>query len=223
MNKSVFLVIVLLVLFPSNQVQAQAGSSKTQPPERNLEAQSLYEDGMKRLEMGQVSEALERFQRALKIDSEYAEAYSGLGRALFKLGQWENSIGPFRRAIALKAKERERRDALQKNRQREQPQLNVVIQPRKLNKPLPAPRINTKQTIESVLAPPPAAEAVPQANINVEILQAEQPPEPAGVPIAMNDKPLVPPVEVTSIPAAPRNLPANEIAVTKIDELIEAP
>src|SRR5688572_420297 len=108
MNKFVFLAVVLLVLFPSYHVQAQAGSSKTQPPERNAEAQSLYEDGMKRLEMGQVSEAVERFQRALKIDPEYADAYSALGRGLFKLKQWENAVGPLRRAMALKAKEHER-------------------------------------------------------------------------------------------------------------------
>ena len=115
MNKSVFLV-VLLVLFPSHQLQAQTGPSKTQPPKRNAEAHSLYEDGMKRLEMGQVSEAVERFQRALNIDPEYADAYSGLGRGLFKLKQWENAVGPLRRAIALKAREREREDALQRNR-----------------------------------------------------------------------------------------------------------
>jgi tetratricopeptide repeat protein/SLBB domain-containing protein len=116
MKKSVFLAVVLVVLFPSYKVQAQSGSSKTQPPERNAEAQSLYEDGMKRLEMGQVSEAVERFQRALDIDPEYADAYSGLGRGLFKLKQWDKAVRPLQRAIALKAREREREDALQKNR-----------------------------------------------------------------------------------------------------------
>ena len=68
--------------------------------------------------MGQVSEAVERFQQALKMDPEYGEAYSALGRAFFKLRQWENAVRPLRRAMALKAKERERQDALQKKRLR---------------------------------------------------------------------------------------------------------
>jgi tetratricopeptide (TPR) repeat protein len=69
------------------------------------------------MKMGQVSEALERFQHALEIDPEYWEAYSGLGRAFFKLKQWENAVGPLRRASELK-KEQERQDTLQKDHKR---------------------------------------------------------------------------------------------------------
>jgi protein involved in polysaccharide export with SLBB domain len=239
MNKSVFLVVVLLVVFPSNQVLAQTGSSKTQLPQRNAEAQSLYEDGMQRLEMGQISEAVERFQRALKIDPEYAEAYSGLGRGLFKLGQWENSIAPFRRAFALKAKERERQDALQKNRIRgDEPRITPTVPaskpqpPKGTNKPLPAPRINTGATFGSALEPPARAEpGLHQASIKSEILPADPPPElpekadvkPADVPIAMNAKPSAPPVDVTSVPAPSRSLPTNETAETKTSELVGNP
>jgi TPR repeat len=239
MNKSVFLVVVLLVLFPSNQVLAQTDSSKTQPPQRNAEAQSLYEDGMQRLEMGQISEAVERFQRALKIDPEFAEAYSGLGRGLFKLGQWENSIGPLRRATALKAKERERQDALQKNRIRgDEPRVTPTVpaskpEPAKSkNKPLPAPRTNTGATFGSVLEPPPRAEpGLHQTSIKSEILPGDPPPElpekataePADVTIAMSAKPSPPRVEVASVPPASPNLTTNTIAETKTSELVGNP
>ena len=134
MHKSFLLLVVLLFVLPSDPVQAQAAPSKTQPAtntndqtdpkvipgssEPNPEAKSFYEDGIKRLEMGQVSEAVERFQQALKMDPEYGEAYSALGRAFFKLRQWDNAVGPLRRAMALKAKEREKQDALQKKRLR---------------------------------------------------------------------------------------------------------
>ena len=121
MNRS-FLLVVLLFLFPSDQFQAQTATSKTQPAtdtrktaaktapgsnETNPEAESLYLDGIERLEMGQVSEAVERFQNALKIDPEYIAAYSALGRAFFKLRQWDNASETLRRALALKAKKRE--------------------------------------------------------------------------------------------------------------------
>ena len=131
MHKSFLLLVVLLFVFPSDPVQAQAGPSKTQPAtntinqtdpkvtpgssETNPEAKSFYEDGIKRLEMGQVSEAVERFQQALKMDPEYGEAYSALGRAFFKLRQWDNASETLRRALALKAKKRESENKPQKN------------------------------------------------------------------------------------------------------------
>ena len=150
MHKSFLLLVVLLVVLPSDQVQAQVDPSKTHPAtntqtdgnvvtgssEPNSEAKSLYEDGIKRLEMGQVSEAVERFQRALMIDPEYGEAYSALGRAFFKLRQWDNASATLRRAIALKAKERERQDAIQK----QHPQL---VEPSPT--PAPSPAIKPKR------------------------------------------------------------------------------
>ena len=121
MNRS-FLLVALLFLFPSDQFQAQTGPSKTHPAtdigksadETNPEARSLYLDGIERLEMGQVSEAVERFQKALNIDPEYVAAYSALGRAFFKLRQWDNASETFRRAVALKAKKREGEKSRQK-------------------------------------------------------------------------------------------------------------
>ena len=121
------LLVVLLVLFPPDQSPAQTGPSKTQPAtnqtdakavpssETNPEAKSLYDDGIERLNMGQISESVERFQKALEIDPEYVQAYSALGRAFFKLRQWDNASQTLRRAMALKAKEPRRQDTLQKN------------------------------------------------------------------------------------------------------------
>lgn len=224
MHKAFLLFVVFLVFFPSNQVQAQTGSSKTQPAERNAEAQSFYEDGMKRLEMGQVSEAVERFQQALRIDPDYAEAYSALGRGLFKLGQWGSAVAPLRRAIALKAKERERQDVLKKNRlESNEPRVlppSPAIKPQapksnssdsktpglvavNLNKPLPALRINSEPTFNSDLKLPNA-----QANIKPDLLQIDPPPE---VPQIADAKP----AEVA--------IATNVTSATNTSELIESP
>lgn len=120
------LLVVLLFLFPPDQSPAQTGPPKTQQAtnqtdgkavpsnETNPEAKRLYDDGIERLNMGQISESVERFQRALEIDPEYVEAYSALGRAFFKLRQWDNASQMLRRAMALKAKEPKRQDTLQK-------------------------------------------------------------------------------------------------------------
>ena len=127
MNRS-FLLVVLLFLFPSDQFQAQTGLSKPADakaaPDSNEttpEARSLYLDGIERLEMGQVSEAVERFQKALNIDPEYVAAYSALGRAFFKLRQWDNAREQFRRALALKAKKGESEKSRQNESQRAEP------------------------------------------------------------------------------------------------------
>src|SRR5262245_4021937 len=119
------LLAVLLFLSPPDQSPAQTVPSKTQQAthqtdakasnETNPEAKSLYDDGIERLNMGQISESVERFQRAIAIDPEYVEAYSALGRAYFKLRQWDNASQTFRRAMALKAKEPKRQDNLRKN------------------------------------------------------------------------------------------------------------
>ena len=128
MFRSFLALVFVLSAIPADKVLGQASLSPQQPrptsstpiaTESNPEAKTLYEEGVKRVEMGEISEAVERFQRAIKLDPEYADAYSALGRAFFKLRQWENASGNLRHAIALRAaRERERQEILQKNRGR---------------------------------------------------------------------------------------------------------
>lgn len=182
--------LVALLLLAVNRVQAQTGPSKIQPApntskqtdanavpgskETNAEAKSLYDDGIEQLELGQVLEAVERFQKALKADPDYGEAYSALGRAYFKLRQWENAGETFRRAIALKARERERQTS------------SIASAQPKLNKPLPALPINTAvagTALDSALTPPLVSRAQPafRTNIKVDDLPSDPPPEMRGI------------------------------------------
>jgi tetratricopeptide (TPR) repeat protein len=171
MFRSFLLLIFVLFVLPSDHVVAQAGFPQQQPRpgsstrieiERNPNATSLYQEGVKRLELGEISEAVERFQGAITLDPEYADAYSALGRAFFKLRQWENASGNFRRAIALKAKER---DLLQRNR----PRRSKVDQPS--NSPPVTEQARPSVNGPTALTPAPPVEPIPPKPATI------QPPE----------------------------------------------
>jgi tetratricopeptide (TPR) repeat protein len=211
--KRSFLLVVLLFLFPSEQFRAQTGTVKTQPAtgahkatdaQTNPEAKRLYDDGIERMGMGQISEAVERFQKALNIDPEYVEAYSALGRAFFKLRQWDNASETFRRALALKEKKRENENKRQKNDSRgtvpdvapttpaSKPKgtssnsatttdFNAATQQPKLNKPLPALPINASAvtTLGSALEPLQVSQAELGAPVNIKFDDLPGSPPPA--------------------------------------------
>ena len=124
MSKS-FLILVFLVLFGSHSdhVAGQATSDKSRPQtniqhpkdpinsdptaksvtkEPNAEAKELYREGMKLTEAGQFSQAAEYLQQAVRLDQEYAEAYSALGRAYFKMREWQKAAVNLRRAVELR-------------------------------------------------------------------------------------------------------------------------
>src|SRR6185436_6972414 len=82
------------------------------PPK--VEAKKLYEAGVKLTEAGELTLAIENFQQALRLDGEYAEAYAGLGRAYFKIRQWQKAIDNLNRAAELNTKQKEAQDALHK-------------------------------------------------------------------------------------------------------------
>jgi polysaccharide export outer membrane protein len=126
MSKS-FRILVFLVLFGSysDHVAGQAISDKSRPQtniehpknpinsdarvrpilkEPNGEAKELYREGMKLTEAGQFSQAAEYLQQAVRLDQEYAEAYSALGRAYFKMREWQKAAGNLRRAVELRTK-----------------------------------------------------------------------------------------------------------------------
>ena len=127
MHKS-FLTLVVVVLSGcfSPQVAAQVTGTKTQPlpnikypnnpansapgPARtsgwpNPEAKRLLEQGEKLADVEQFSQAVESFQKALKLDNEYADAYAALGRAYFQLQQWQKAVDNLTRAAELRTKQ----------------------------------------------------------------------------------------------------------------------
>ncbi len=127
-----FLVLVFLALFGSysDYVAAQATRDKSHrqtniknpidsislvmpaSKERNAEAKELYREGMKLTEAGEFSQAVGNLQQALRLDPEYADAYAALGRAYFKMREWEKALVNLRRAAELNTKQRAPQDAL---------------------------------------------------------------------------------------------------------------
>ncbi|HET6863190.1 MAG TPA: tetratricopeptide repeat protein, partial [Pyrinomonadaceae bacterium] len=122
---------ILILLFVANSVGVMAQATKnkgqltdnqnptnsapiapTARKEQSSTAQHLYSEGIKLTEEGQLSQAVEELQQAVRMDPEYAEAYAALGRAYFKMRQWQNAVDCFRRASELKTKQRASQNAV---------------------------------------------------------------------------------------------------------------
>jgi protein involved in polysaccharide export with SLBB domain/tetratricopeptide (TPR) repeat protein len=124
-----FLIFIVLAVFGSylDRVSGQSISAKSQPltninsPKNPIssttttdpsidpkaEAKSLFEEATKLMEAGQFSKAVESFQQALKLQPDYADACSALGRTYFKMQQWQKAAEYLRRATELNKKQRE--------------------------------------------------------------------------------------------------------------------
>jgi len=83
-------------------------------PEIKAEAKDLYNTGIDLLAAGEYSQAADSFLRALKVSPDYADAHDGLGRAYFKMRQWQKAIDSFHRAAWLNAKTRQHQEELHK-------------------------------------------------------------------------------------------------------------
>src|SRR3954454_4934114 len=113
MYKSVSLFLFLVFTGPAAiEIAAQSKNSKTTAvpsirnpntainsapaamstaPEHNAEAKRFYEEGLKLTEAKQYPKAAEAFQQAVRLDSEFADAYAALGRTYFKMRDWQNA------------------------------------------------------------------------------------------------------------------------------------
>ena len=99
-----FLILAILLLFGPypNHAAAQVTGDKSQTPVAgNAEAAERYQAGIKLTEAGQFSEAVENLQEALRLNPQYADAYAALGRAYFKMRDWQKASVNLRRAMEL--------------------------------------------------------------------------------------------------------------------------
>lgn len=99
-----FLILAIVLLFGPypNHAAAQVTGDKSQTPVAgNAEAAERYQAGIKLTEAGQFSEAVENLQEALRLNPQYADAYAALGRAYFKMRDWQKAAVNIRRAMEL--------------------------------------------------------------------------------------------------------------------------
>jgi RNA polymerase sigma factor (sigma-70 family) len=82
---------------PSRAVVALA----TTAPSNSADADALRQQGWQLYQKLQTSDAADKFQQAIQIDPQVADAWSGLGWSQFMLGQADKAEAAFNRAIAL--------------------------------------------------------------------------------------------------------------------------
>ncbi|HSK63603.1 MAG TPA: tetratricopeptide repeat protein [Pyrinomonadaceae bacterium] len=117
------LLIIAVVLMLSNAsvtpVPAQVRFHKgfTSSDDKYSESKQLYAEGVKYALAGFFSQAVELFQRAIRLDPKFADAHFALGHAYFDIGRWEKAIESFQRAVALNPNDLEAQDRLEQSRE----------------------------------------------------------------------------------------------------------
>jgi protein involved in polysaccharide export with SLBB domain len=119
------LAVAALIICGLSAVSAQTASSyadksrNTRPtteapvsPEARAEAKRLYREGVKYGLAGLYLQAIEIFQRVVRLDPNFADAHFALGHAYFDAKQWKNAVWSFERAVELNPKDREAQDRL---------------------------------------------------------------------------------------------------------------
>lgn len=81
------------------------------------ESKQLYSEGVKYALAGFFSQAVELFQRAIRLDPKFADAHFALGHAYFDTGRWKEAAESFQRAFELNPKDFEARDRLAESRE----------------------------------------------------------------------------------------------------------
>jgi len=156
-------------------------------PEAKAEAKRLYKEGVKYGLAGLFSQAAEIFERAVKLDPQYADAHFALGHAYFDLQQWKKAAKSFERAVELNPRDQEATEFLSLAR-------SLAFQ----GPPRVAQRSET----------PPKPQGV---EVSLTAKPAEPPP-PAKTESSPNERVKDEPVKPDEGNAAA----ANEVALTKI-------
>src|SRR5258705_457684 len=93
-------------------------------PEARAEARKLYKEAVKYGRAGLFTQAAELFQRSVKLNPDYADAYQGLGHAYFDLGQWKEAVKALQQAITLNPNDKDARTRLDQAQQMMQRETN---------------------------------------------------------------------------------------------------
>lgn len=143
----IILVVLVFSTLSANPVPAQARFHKAfSPPDKNYsESKQLYAEGVKYALAGFFSQAVELFQRAIRLDPKFADAHFALGHAYFDIGRWEKAIESFQRAVELNPNDLEAQDRLEESREMLARETN--------KKQAPVPKIElTRQPVDQQVA-----------------------------------------------------------------------
>lgn len=203
---AIFLIFCALC---AGSISAQTGNNyadetrNTRPSDRivspgaKAEAKRLYKEGVKYGLAGLFPQAVEIFQRAVKLDPGYIDAYYALGHAYFDQHQYRKAVESLERAVELSPRDQELRDRL--SLARTMVHGGIASQPSAKNPVAQRPEassevmgVEVSMNVKSSPPPPVKTEAVRTEPVKTEPVKTEKPSEE----------------EV--------NAAANEIALTKI-------
>jgi tetratricopeptide (TPR) repeat protein len=109
LNSAATLTVLLLILFfTMNQIAYGAGapsrsSTKSESAaEKREKANAYFKAGEALQEIKKYKEASKKYEKAVKIDSKYAEAWSNLGYTYRKQGKFDKAVRAYKKAIKLK-------------------------------------------------------------------------------------------------------------------------
>ena len=158
-------------------------------------AEQLLHEGIQLTSSGQFAQAVRAFEEAIKLNPDYADAYSALGRTYFKMREWRRAADNLHRARALNAKPRQAETQVSKA---------AAVEP-------------TGPTTERLLATQnevTTAEIVPLKTNAVSVPEEKQ--EPVRTNISVGASPTPSPVASESVSPVPLNPPTEDVSLTKV-------
>jgi tetratricopeptide (TPR) repeat protein len=81
---------------------SQASTTSESVAEKREKANAYFKEGEALQEMKNYKEAAKKYEKTVKIDSKYAEAWSNLGYTYRKQGQFDRAVPAYKKAIKLK-------------------------------------------------------------------------------------------------------------------------
>jgi tetratricopeptide (TPR) repeat protein len=101
---SAFTVLFIIFFFTLNQIAYGAGSPSRyrSSDEKREQANRYFKEGEQLQQMKKYKEASRKYNKAVEIDSDYAEAWSNLGYSYRKQGKFDWAVHAYKKAIKLK-------------------------------------------------------------------------------------------------------------------------
>ena len=105
---STLTVLMIILLFSMNQIAHGAGApsrsttTSESAAQKREKANVYFKAGEELQEMKKYEAASRKYEKAVKIDSKYAEAWSNLGYTYRKQGQFDRAVRAYKKAIKLK-------------------------------------------------------------------------------------------------------------------------
>ena len=188
----------------SNDLSSTRTDDRTPSPEARAEAKRLYKEGVKYGLAGLYPQAVEIFQRVVKLDPKNADAHYALGHAYYDLKQWRNAIDSLKIAIELNPKDDEARDRLGLARAMlwEKDSARIAAERRQH---APQPVVPVSQPVSQPVTQPVAQPAKPAVT------------EPAGQQVALKEKPPATTSETSAVETSEEvDAAATDLVLTRI-------